>query len=59
MAKHRLQFGSQIVEVTDNPEDEYVYLTVSKERYAEDNVQIKLPRHGAVALGYLLKGDEQ
>lgn len=55
--KARLQFGSAIVEVID--EGDVILLTVSKERYDEDHVQIVLPRHGAAALGQLLLGPEQ
>lgn len=56
--KARLQDGSVIVEVLDHPEDDKVYLTVSRARYDEDAVQIPLSRHVAKALGALLEGDE-
>lgn len=56
--KARLQDGSVIVEVVDHPEDDKVYLTVSRARYDEDAVQIPLSRHVAKALGALLEGDE-
>lgn len=53
--KHRLQDGPTIVEVINNPENDYVLLTVSKARYDEDNVQISLSRNIAQALGLLLQ----
>ena len=59
MMKARLQDGSTIVEVSHHPEDDGVLLTVSKARYDEDAVQVRLSRPVAKALGLLLAGDEQ
>jgi len=52
--KHRLQFGSTIVEVRAHPEDSFVTLTVSKHSYEDDAVHVSLPRGGARALAALL-----
>lgn len=57
MEQSRLQFGSVIIEVSRHPEDDFVLLTVSKERFDEDAVQVRLPRHGAAAVGALLVAD--
>jgi hypothetical protein len=57
MAKRaRLQDGPVIVDVNDNAENDYVLLTVSKERWEDDHVQVKLSRPVAAALGELLRG---
>lgn len=58
--KCRLSFGQSIIEVIDHgAEDDPVYLTVSKERYNEDAVQIVVPRRVAKALGLMLQGEEK
>jgi hypothetical protein len=57
MIKARFQSGSAIVEVVDHPEDSGVLLTISKERWDEDNVQIRLPRHIARAIGLTMAGE--
>lgn len=54
MMKTRLQDGSTIIEVSEHPQDEGVLLTVSKARYDEDAVQVRISRHMAGALGLLL-----
>lgn len=57
--KARLQDGSVIVEVNDNPLNDYVLLTVSKQRYDEDAVQVRLSRSVAAATGALLQGNKE
>lgn len=54
-SEHRFRDGSVIVEILDNPENDYVLLTVSKERYVDDAVQVSLSRPVARAIGELLK----
>lgn len=56
--KTRFQFSSVIIEVSAHPQDKKVLLTVSKERFDEDAVQVSIPRHGAAAIGALLRGVE-
>lgn len=58
MTKTRLQDGSVIVEVIDHPENDHVLMTVSKERFDEDAVQVKLSRHVSAALGHILIGQQ-
>lgn len=55
----RLRDGNTIIEVNDAREngDDYVLLTISKERYDEDAVQVKISSAYAKALGLLLVGE--
>lgn len=55
----RIQSGSAIVEVIDDSESDAILLTISKERYDEDHVQIRLPRHVAAAVGSMLRGESE
>jgi len=55
----KIRDGSVIVQITDHPQDDFILLTVSKERWDQDAQQVKLSRPIAYALGEILKGSRQ
>lgn len=57
--KTRFISGPTIIEVNDqrNHGDDFILLTVSKERWEEDRVQVRLSTNVAKALGIMLQGE--